>query len=71
MSVPYVLGLIATRSFDKPVEGIKPLVRHNEERIRKGLPAYKWLTEQGGRPNARRAGGTRRVHARSQAMRCC
>ncbi|RTL81208.1 MAG: cytochrome bd-I ubiquinol oxidase subunit CydA [Hyphomicrobiales bacterium] len=53
VTVPYVLGLIATRSLDKPVEGIKPLVERNEERIRHGLPAYKWLTEQGGRPNAR------------------
>jgi cytochrome d ubiquinol oxidase subunit I len=52
VEIPYVLGLIATRSLDKPVEGIKPLVRRNEARIRNGLPAYKWLTEQGGRPNA-------------------
>jgi cytochrome bd ubiquinol oxidase subunit I len=52
ITVPYLLGIIATRSLDKPVEGIKPLVARHEERIRNGLPAYKWLTEQGGRPNA-------------------
>ncbi|MGJ0508079.1 MAG: cytochrome ubiquinol oxidase subunit I [Methylocystis sp.] len=52
ITVPYVLGLIATRSLDKPVEGIKPLVLRNEERIRAGLPAYKWISEQGGKPNA-------------------
>ncbi|KAF2991828.1 cytochrome ubiquinol oxidase subunit I [Methylocystis sp. MJC1] len=49
VEIPYVLGLIATRSFDKPVEGIKPLVEHNAARIRNGLPGYKWMTEQGGR----------------------
>lgn len=52
ITVPYVLGLIATRSLDKPVEGIKPLVARNEERIRNGLPAYKWIADQGGKPNA-------------------
>lgn len=50
--IPYLLGLIATRSLNREVEGIKPLVAHNEARIVNGLPAYKWLTEQGGRPNA-------------------
>jgi cytochrome d ubiquinol oxidase subunit I len=50
--IPYLLGLIATRSLDREVEGIKPLVEHNKSRIINGLPAYKWLTEQGGRPNA-------------------
>ncbi|WP_424360505.1 cytochrome ubiquinol oxidase subunit I [Methylocystis parvus] len=52
VEIPYVLGLIATRSLDKEVEGIKPLVERNEGRIRNGLPAYKWIAEQGGRPNA-------------------
>ncbi len=52
VEIPYVLGLIATRSLDKPVEGIKPLVERNAERIRNGLAGYKWMTEQGGRPGA-------------------
>ncbi len=52
VQVPYVLGLIATRSLDTPVEGIKPLVERNESRIRNGLPGHKWMTEQGGRPGA-------------------
>jgi cytochrome d ubiquinol oxidase subunit I len=52
VTIPYVLGVIATRSLDKEVEGIKPLVERNEERIRNGLPGYKWIAEQGGRPNA-------------------
>ncbi|QGM97169.1 cytochrome ubiquinol oxidase subunit I [Methylocystis parvus] len=51
IEIPYVLGIIATRSLDKEVEGIKPLVLHAEERIRNGLPGYKWISEQGGRPN--------------------
>lgn len=50
--IPYVLGLIATRSLDQPVEGIKPLVARNEERIRSGLPGYKWMIEHGGRAKA-------------------
>jgi cytochrome d ubiquinol oxidase subunit I len=48
VDVPWVLGLIATRSLDGTVEGIHPLVRETEERIRNGLPAYKWLQKAGG-----------------------
>jgi cytochrome d ubiquinol oxidase subunit I len=38
--VPYLLGLIATRSLDTPVPGIKELVNDAEKRIRDGLKAY-------------------------------
>jgi cytochrome d ubiquinol oxidase subunit I len=41
--VPWALGLIATRSLDQPVAGIKELVASAEQRIRDGLVAYKEL----------------------------
>ncbi|HYB58553.1 MAG TPA: cytochrome ubiquinol oxidase subunit I [Alphaproteobacteria bacterium] len=41
--VPWVMGLIATRSLDIPVEGIKQLVGKGEQRIRNGLIAYREL----------------------------
>lgn len=40
LRVPWVLGLIATRSIDEKVPGIKELVERNEDYIRKGLRAY-------------------------------
>jgi cytochrome d ubiquinol oxidase subunit I len=40
IKVPWVLGLIATRSLDKPVLGIDDLVKHAEAQIRSGLIAY-------------------------------
>ena len=40
VKVPYVLGLIATRSTDEEVTGIKDLVAHAEERVRNGMVAY-------------------------------
>jgi cytochrome d ubiquinol oxidase subunit I len=43
--VPWVLGLIATRSLDEPVEGIKDLVAEAEQRIRNGLVGYKDLAQ--------------------------
>jgi cytochrome d ubiquinol oxidase subunit I len=52
VKIPWVLGLIATRSIDRPVEGIKPLVANAEQRIRDGLPAYAWLEKEGGGPTA-------------------
>jgi cytochrome bd ubiquinol oxidase subunit I len=41
ISLPWVLGLIATRSIDQPVAGIKPLVAEAERRIKNGLVAYR------------------------------
>ncbi|MDE2517093.1 MAG: cytochrome ubiquinol oxidase subunit I [Rhodospirillales bacterium] len=38
--IPYLLGLIATRSIDTPVAGIDNLVSQNELRIRTGMRAY-------------------------------
>ncbi|OYW26573.1 MAG: cytochrome d terminal oxidase subunit 1 [Caulobacter sp. 12-67-6] len=40
VKIPYVLGLISTRSIDKPVEGIFELVAIAEDRIESGVKAY-------------------------------
>jgi len=40
IKVPYVLGLISTRSLTGEVTGINELVLHADERIRNGLNAY-------------------------------
>jgi cytochrome d ubiquinol oxidase subunit I len=44
IKIPYVLGLIATRSVDEPVTGIKELKSQHEARIRNGMLAYAALT---------------------------
>jgi len=41
--IPYMLGLIATRSVDQPVMGINDLVKRAETRVRSGLIAYRGL----------------------------
>ncbi len=38
--IPWVMGLIGTRSIDKEIPGIDELVAHAEQRIRDGLVAY-------------------------------
>ncbi|WP_241622232.1 cytochrome ubiquinol oxidase subunit I [Rosenbergiella australiborealis] len=43
--IPYLLGLIATRSTDKPVLGLKDLLAEHEIRIRNGMKAYELLSE--------------------------
>jgi cytochrome d ubiquinol oxidase subunit I len=43
--IPWVLGLIATRSLDTPVPGIKNLVADDAERIKSGMIAYGALAE--------------------------
>jgi cytochrome d ubiquinol oxidase subunit I len=40
IKIPFALGLIATRSLDEELPGIKALVSDNAERIRDGLIAY-------------------------------
>lgn len=44
IQIPYVLGLIATRSLNQPVEGIFDLVDESRDRIRSGMLAYNALT---------------------------
>ena len=43
IKVPYLLGLIATRSLDTPVTGLKDLIVEHEQRIRSGMIAYQYL----------------------------
>ncbi|MGL4858173.1 MAG: cytochrome ubiquinol oxidase subunit I, partial [Enterobacteriaceae bacterium] len=45
IQIPYVLGLIATRSIDQPVIGIKDLLVQHEARIRNGMKAYELLEQ--------------------------
>ncbi|WKE66679.1 cytochrome ubiquinol oxidase subunit I [Gallaecimonas kandeliae] len=40
VKIPYLLGIIATRSIDEPVVGIKELKKEHEQRIRNGILAY-------------------------------
>ncbi|MHB8622118.1 MAG: cytochrome ubiquinol oxidase subunit I [Sulfuricaulis sp.] len=40
LRIPWVLGLIATRSTDEPVTGIKDLIVEHRHRIRSGMLAY-------------------------------
>jgi cytochrome d ubiquinol oxidase subunit I len=43
VKIPYVMGIIATRSLDKQVTGIKDLVSEHQGRIRNGMVAYALL----------------------------
>jgi cytochrome d ubiquinol oxidase subunit I len=43
LKIPGVMGIIATRSFDEEVTGLKDIMAHNEQRIRNGMKAYALL----------------------------
>ena len=43
VKIPYVMGIIATRSLDTEVTGIKDLIKQHEVRIRNGIKAYALL----------------------------
>jgi cytochrome d ubiquinol oxidase subunit I len=45
IKIPYLLGLIATRSTTEEVTGIHDLIDHHEDRIRVGMQAYDALTQ--------------------------
>lgn len=40
VKIPYVMGLIATRSLTEEVTGLKDLIEHNKTRIGNGMAAY-------------------------------
>ncbi|USH03481.1 cytochrome ubiquinol oxidase subunit I [Grimontia kaedaensis] len=40
IKIPYVMGIIATRSFDKEVTGLHDIIDEHEARIRNGMIAY-------------------------------
>ncbi len=48
VKIPYVLGLIATRSIDEEVVGLKEIMHENEGRIRSGIIAYEYLQRMRG-----------------------
>ncbi|MBH1931196.1 cytochrome ubiquinol oxidase subunit I [Serratia rubidaea] len=43
ITIPYALGIIATRSLDTPVIGLRELMTQHEARIRNGILAYSLL----------------------------
>jgi cytochrome d ubiquinol oxidase subunit I len=45
VKIPYAMGIIATRSLDQQVTGIKDLVAQHELRIRNGMLAYGLLSQ--------------------------
>ncbi|KKB08993.1 cytochrome d terminal oxidase subunit 1 [Devosia chinhatensis] len=45
ISIPWLGGLITTRSFDRPLPGIDELVERAEDRIRSGIIAYNALQQ--------------------------
>lgn len=49
--IPWILGLVATRSITQPVAGIDQLVAENEARIRDGLIAYGAMEQLRSRPD--------------------
>ena len=45
IKIPYLMGIIATRSLDEQVVGLKDLVAEHELRIRNGMQAYALLNQ--------------------------
>jgi len=64
VKIPYVLGLIATRSIDKPVAGIFELVAVAETRVESGVKAYDALERLKVSPEDKVARGDFEVHRR-------
>lgn len=65
IEIPYVLGLIATRSFNEPVDGILELVAEGKERIRQGIKAYSALEQLQKNPKNTEAKAQLQAHSDS------
>ena len=69
---PWLIGLIATRSVDTPVTGIKDLKAEHEARIRNGMMAYAALqTLEVRRQVARSEGASSTSSRTTSATACC
>ncbi|MFZ4077508.1 MAG: cytochrome ubiquinol oxidase subunit I, partial [Legionellaceae bacterium] len=55
IKIPYLLGLIATRSIDEPLMGINELIDEGKVRIQHGLLAYQALTRLQNNPKDKQA----------------
>ncbi len=64
VKIPYVLGLISTRSIDRPVVGIFELVAVAEDRIENGVKAYDALETYKADPEDLDARGRFELHRR-------
>ena len=70
--IPWVLGLIATRSLDQQVPGIYELVADAQTRIRNGMPAYAAIEALHKAPQRRRRqGDAGEPHVAISVTRCC
>lgn len=65
VKIPYVLGLISTRSLDRPVVGILTLVATAEGRIQDGVMAYDALEKLKVNPDDKAARGIFELHKRN------
>jgi cytochrome d ubiquinol oxidase subunit I len=65
ITVPYVLGLIATRSISEPLEGITELVAQGKEKIKDGMLAYDALTRLQKNPQDEQAKADFAAHGES------
>jgi cytochrome d ubiquinol oxidase subunit I len=63
VEIPWLLGLIATRSLHEPVAGIKDLVQSGRQRIENGIVAYKALQAVRRDPNNAGARADLEAHA--------
>ena len=45
LQIPWVLGLIGTRSFDEPITGLTEILEKNRGRVRNGIKAYNLLEQ--------------------------
>ena len=62
VKIPWLLGLIATRSLDEPMPGIVELVAAAKARIENGIPAYTALQEVRKNPGDAAARATLEAH---------
>lgn len=62
IEIPFLLGLIATRSLDEPVVGMSELVEEGKSKIKEGILAYQALTQLQHNPNNTKAKALLEAH---------
>lgn len=65
IDIPYILGIIATRSFNTPLDGIVELIEQGKLKIKEGMLAYQALLVLQKNPNDKQAKTVLEAHQNS------
>ena len=70
ITIPWLAGILSTRSLDKQIPGLNQIIAENKERITQGVVAVKALEQLRKNPNDAQARATFEEHKKDSVSAC-